>query len=580
MGLGRDVGRRRPGGLGRAEGQRVQVAGARLRDGRERRCRSPGTSEAASLISARTGVMPRVPMICALVISAPSQCERSISSRPETPGKRYLLPPENPTTSCGKTGPDDQRDVVLDHVAVDADVRGVLEHAVRELGDPLGADRADVRERRRLPPGVVEHGRRRDTGRRGAPASASSLIAPCVPSATSTVSLRDAAVQRGVDRAQQQRQRACCGCRPERARRRCARRGPRRRAGRARTRGSRRSARTPWAPPILPPRSGSTVVAHGRRCDYTAVAVTDSVLALHPDRLLPVDPETRAIARRLYAAVRELPIVSPARPRRSAPAARRRAVPGPRDAVRHARSLRDAAAARVRRAARGARRRRGAALRGRARARSGGSCASTGSVFRGTPMRLLAGGGSSAEIFGVDAAAVRGHGGRDLRPARRAPRRRTPTARARSTSASGSPCWPPPTTRATTSRPTTALAADPSWTGRVIPTFRPDRYLEPAQPGWAEAVAQLGEAADADTGELRRVTCARSSCAGSYFVAHGAVSADHSHEDVRTDPLEPADAARIYRARAGRRRRPWTRPPRSAATCCWRWRGCRARTGS
>ena len=92
-----------------------------------------------------------------------------------------------------------------------------------------------------------------------------------------------------------------------------------------------------------------------------------------------------------------------------------------------------------------------------------------------------------------------------------------------------------------------ALAADPSWTGRVIPTFRPDRYLEPAQPGWAEAVARLGEVADADTGEyvgyVRALELRRQ-----YFVAHGAVSADHSHEDVRTDPLDPDDAARIYRA--------------------------------
>ena len=37
-----------------------------------------------------------------------------------------------------------------------------------------------------------------------------------------------------------------------------------------------------------------------------------------------------------------------------------------------------------------------------------------------------------------------------------------------------------------------ALTADPTWSGRVIPTFRPDRYLEPAQPGWRDAVAQLG----------------------------------------------------------------------------------------
>ena len=34
-------------------------------------------------------------------------------------------------------------------------------------------------------------------------------------------------------------------------------------------------------------------------------------LELHPDRLLPADPATRNIARELYAAVKDLPIVSP-----------------------------------------------------------------------------------------------------------------------------------------------------------------------------------------------------------------------------------------------------------------------------
>ena len=34
-------------------------------------------------------------------------------------------------------------------------------------------------------------------------------------------------------------------------------------------------------------------------------------LRLHPDRLLPAEPEIREIARRLYRAVRDLPIVSP-----------------------------------------------------------------------------------------------------------------------------------------------------------------------------------------------------------------------------------------------------------------------------
>ena len=34
-------------------------------------------------------------------------------------------------------------------------------------------------------------------------------------------------------------------------------------------------------------------------------------LSLHPDRLFPAEPTQRAIARRLYAEVRELPIISP-----------------------------------------------------------------------------------------------------------------------------------------------------------------------------------------------------------------------------------------------------------------------------
>lgn len=39
--------------------------------------------------------------------------------------------------------------------------------------------------------------------------------------------------------------------------------------------------------------------------------MTAPYLELHPDRLLPADPGTRAIARELYAAVRQLPIISP-----------------------------------------------------------------------------------------------------------------------------------------------------------------------------------------------------------------------------------------------------------------------------
>jgi glucuronate isomerase len=96
-----------------------------------------------------------------------------------------------------------------------------------------------------------------------------------------------------------------------------------------------------------------------------------------------------------------------------------------------------------------------------------------------------------------------------------------------------------------------ALAADDSWSGRVIPTFRPDRYLEPAGEGWAGLVGRLGQVADVDTGSYAGWVTAMER-RRRYFLDHGATSADHSHEDVRTDPLDAAEAERIYAAaRAG-----------------------------
>lgn len=92
-----------------------------------------------------------------------------------------------------------------------------------------------------------------------------------------------------------------------------------------------------------------------------------------------------------------------------------------------------------------------------------------------------------------------------------------------------------------------ALAADPSWTGRVVPTFRPDAYLEPAGFAWADRVRALGRAADVDTGDYDGYVTALER-RRRYFVEHGAVSADHSHVEVRTDPLDHAEAVRIFAA--------------------------------
>ncbi|PFG36972.1 glucuronate isomerase [Flavimobilis soli] len=90
-----------------------------------------------------------------------------------------------------------------------------------------------------------------------------------------------------------------------------------------------------------------------------------------------------------------------------------------------------------------------------------------------------------------------------------------------------------------------ALAADPSFTGRVVPTFRPDRYLEVTAPAWADDVARLGEVAGVPTDTFSGWVAAMES-RRAHFKEHGAVSADHSHVDPGTLDLDRADAERIY----------------------------------
>lgn len=99
----------------------------------------------------------------------------------------------------------------------------------------------------------------------------------------------------------------------------------------------------------------------------------------------------------------------------------------------------------------------------------------------------------------------------------------------------------------------TELAADTEFSARhrVVPTFRPDRYLEPARPDWNELVDALGDAAGVDVGTLDGYTQAMAE-RRRYFKAHGAVSSDHSHADLVTLILDHDEAARLYdRARRG-----------------------------
>lgn len=106
---------------------------------------------------------------------------------------------------------------------------------------------------------------------------------------------------------------------------------------------------------------------------------------------------------------------------------------------------------------------------------------------------------------------------------------------------------------ATTDDPCDDLAAhrflrdDPTWPGRVIPTFRPDKYLEPASPCWNTDVDRLGEVSGVDTGHYAGYLTAMEN-RRRYFKDNGAVSSDHSHVDARTDTLEASEAERICAA--------------------------------
>ena len=91
------------------------------------------------------------------------------------------------------------------------------------------------------------------------------------------------------------------------------------------------------------------------------------------------------------------------------------------------------------------------------------------------------------------------------------------------------------------------IAADKEFYARhrVVPTFRPDKYLEPAAPSWRASTDRLAQVTGIDTDTWPGWVAAMEN-RRAYFKAHGAVSSDHAHLDVATKPLRKADAVRLY----------------------------------
>jgi glucuronate isomerase len=92
------------------------------------------------------------------------------------------------------------------------------------------------------------------------------------------------------------------------------------------------------------------------------------------------------------------------------------------------------------------------------------------------------------------------------------------------------------------------LADDPSFVGHVLPTFRADRYLDPANPDWRIYLLELAQASNIDcytyAGLLAALRNRRE-----YFIEHGATSTDSCLPDAGAQPLSDTDAERIHAAR-------------------------------
>jgi len=266
-------------------------------------------------------------------------------------------------------------------------------------------------------------------------------------------------------------------------------------------------------------------------------------LRLHPDRLLPAQPRIRSIARRLYAGVRDLPIIAPhghvdprilLDDRPFSDAAQLFIQPD-----HYVTRLLHAAGITLDRLGVGE----GPLPPDRARQAWRLLCEHW-HLLRGTPVRYWLD-SELADLFGIterpDAANA------DLLFDQIAERLGEPGHRPRALLRRFGIEF-----LATTDDPAddlavhAALAADPGVGCRVAPTFRPDRYLEAARTDWPDLVKHLGEAADADVstyaGYLAALRRRRR-----HFVEHGAVSADHSHADAYAEPLGTAEADRIYR---------------------------------
>jgi glucuronate isomerase len=83
------------------------------------------------------------------------------------------------------------------------------------------------------------------------------------------------------------------------------------------------------------------------------------------------------------------------------------------------------------------------------------------------------------------------------------------------------------------------------WSARILPTFRPDSVIDPAFPDFARNVQALGELAGEDTETWRGYKRALSA-RRHFFKALGATATDHGHPTAQTADMTESKASRLF----------------------------------
>ncbi len=264
---------------------------------------------------------------------------------------------------------------------------------------------------------------------------------------------------------------------------------------------------------------------------------------LHDDRLLPRDPDTRALARRLYATVRDLPIVSPHGHTDPSWYARNEPFPDPAQLF----VVPDHYVFRMLYS-------QGVPLEKLGIPRVDGGPVDTDPraiwrlfaghyhLFRGTPTRMWLD-HAFGTVFGVTerlsadtADAIYDQIDACLKRPEFRPRALFERFNIEVIATTESPLDPLEHHK--------AIRAS-GWSGRVVTAFRPDPVVDPDFPGFADNVAELGRITGEDTagwgGYLAALAQRRA-----YFREMGATSTDHGHPTARTADLSAKVAGELF----------------------------------